>query len=85
MREVDLRLWKHELNNMSIVSEVDKNKSILCISCIRGYIEIMKAMAFHSPGFSRCPPNFKHVVSQVDCASEMFAYTGVRMYRNHEV
>ena len=42
-------------------------------------------MAFQSPGFSRNPPDFKTVNNDVNCASEVFAYTGVRMYRTHEV
>ena len=45
----------------------------------------MKTMAFQSPGFSRCLPDFKNVINQVDCASDMFAYICVRMYRTHEV
>ena len=85
LRKVDLRYWKQALNNIAVVSEVVKNRSIFCISCPRGYIERVKTIAFQSPGFSRNPPDFKTVNNDVNYASEVFAYTGVRMYRTHEV
>ena len=64
---------------------MDKNKGILAVMCPREYIKRLQEMAYGSPGFSMRAPLMRDVVSHINEGAEEFAYTGVRVFKEHEV
>ena len=64
---------------------MDKNKGILAVMCPRGYIKRLQEMAYGSPGFSMRAPLMRDVVSHINEGAEEFAYTSVRVFKEHEV